>query len=299
MNNLVFQEKEFVKSARVTMAIEEVLESYSSPFQKVEVYKTVPFGKMLVLDDVVMLTEYDNFAYHEMIAHVPMIVHSNPKKVLVVGGGDGGVLKEVLKHPSVEEVVVCEIDEEVVKVSKKHFPELASSFDDSRATFIAQDAAEYIKTKKNYFDVACVDSTDPIGPGEVLFTKEFYQNLEQALTEDGVVTTQSESMYYHRDVIASWYQRNDKIFKHAAYYFTVIPTYPSGTIGFSFCSKKYDAFENINTQRISSLKNLKYYNEAIHKASFQLPQFMKEKLQGQNKEIGAAVHAKNMEATSF
>ncbi len=274
-NNLVFQEQfNAMGGMRVTVAIKDVLEVCTGPF-KVEVYQTVPFGKMLVIDGVIQLTEFDNFAYHEMIAHVPMNAHPNPERVLVVGGGDGGALKEILKHDSVKEAVLCEISEDVVNFSKKHFPDIASGFNDQRTTLLIQDAAEYIKTKENYFDVICVDSSDPVGPANVLFTKEFYQNLERALTSNGIVTTQSESMFYDKNLIAQLYSQNKEIFAHAGYYFTLVPTYPSGTIGFSFCSKKYSSTENLDPKRIEALGQLKYYNKAIHTASFQLPEFIK------------------------
>lgn len=276
---LHFQESlEDERGAATTIAIRNILEERQSKFQKIEVFDTVPFGKMLVHDGVIMLTQYDNFAYHEMIVHVPMMAHPNPKRVLVVGGGDGGTLKEVLKHSSVEEAVLCEIDGDVIDVARKHFPELAQSFDDPRATVVVDDAAEYIKNKKGYFDVICVDSSDPIGPAEVLFRKAFYQSLHEALADDGIAVTQSESMYYHRDLIAQLYEQNKPIFAHASYYYALVPTYPSGTIGFSFCSKKYTADENLDVKRFEALNNLQYYTLDIHKASFKLPAFMKAKL---------------------
>ena len=254
------------------------MKTLKTSLQKIEVYETVPFGKMLVIDGIIMLTQYDNFAYHEMIAHVPMNAHPNPQKILIVGGGDGGTLKEILKYSSVQEVIVCEIDKEVIKISKKYFPELASSFDDPRVLIVNEDAAKFIKTNNNYFDVICVDSSDPIGPAEVLFTKKFYQDLSCALTADGIAVTQSESMFYSLDLIEELYTNNKGIFKHAFYYYTVIPTYPSGTIGFSFCSKKYDPFELLDSSKIAQLQDLRYYDEAIHKASFQLPVFVQRKL---------------------
>ena len=258
--------------------IKKQLDSYTSKFQKIEMYETTDFGTMMVIDDIIMLTQRDNFAYHEMIAHVPMIAHLAPKKVLIVGGGDGGTLTEILKHPGVEEVVLCEIDQVVIDLSKKYLPEFYAAFDDSRVTIVVEDAALYIQSKKNYFDVICVDSTDPFGPGEVIFQEAFYRDIAQALTADGIAVTQSESMFLYEDLIARLYKQNNKLFQYAAYYYTIVPSYPSGTIGFSFCSKKYSALENIDSKRIAKLGHLRYYNEAIHKASFQLPQFLKDRL---------------------
>ena len=260
------------------IAVKDVLEVKQSSFQKIEMYETVCFGKMLVHDGVIMLTEYDNFAYHEMIAHVPMLVHPSPKRVLIVGGGDGGTLKEVLKHRTVTEVVMCEIDEEVISVCKRHFPEFAPGFEDERFTLVVDDAAKYIQSKKEYFDVICVDSSDPIGPAEVLFKKKFYQDLHDALTVDGIAVTQSESMFYHKDFVAKLCVQNREIYHHAGYYYTLVPTYPSGTIGFSFCSKRYGPFENLSDERIDNLGTLKYYSASVHKASFTLPVFMQRAL---------------------
>lgn len=254
------------------------LETIQSKFQKIEMFDTRPFGKMLVLDGIIQLTQFDNFAYHEMIAHVPLMAHPNPKRVLIVGGGDGGTLKEVLKHKSVTEVVACEIDTEVIRMAKKYFPELASSYDDPRVTLLTQDAVAYVKSKENYFDVICVDSSDPIGPAVKLFEEEFYEDMKTALTEDGIAAAQGESMFYHQDEIVRWNTRNNKTFKHARYYYTLVPTYPSGTIGFLFCSKKHDPFEMLDSKRATELEDLQYYSTDMHKASFVLPAGLKRRL---------------------
>ncbi len=259
----------------IFLANKEPLEKIVSPYQTIEVYQTEFFGNMLVIDGIIMLTDYDNSAYHEMIAHVPLIAHPRPKRVLIVGGGDGGTAQQVLKHTEVQEVTLCDIDKEVINISKKYFPQLATSFNDPRLIVVAEDASQYIKTKENYFDVIIVDSTDPIGPGEVLFQKQFYQNIHSALTEHGIAVTQAESMYYHRDLIERLYKQNAQLFAHTKYYYTVIPTYPSGTIGFYFCSKKHDPFEHVNTKRIKALKDLQYYHKGMHWASFELPAFLK------------------------
>ncbi len=269
-------ENEYGRNLRV--AIKDVLEIRQSQYQKIEMYETVAFGKMLVLDGVIMLTEYDNYAYHEMIAHVPMISHKNPQRVLIVGGGDGGTLTEILKHANVKEIVLCEIDEEVINISKKYFTSFADSFNNNKVSLIIEDAAKYLATKKDYFDIICVDSSDPIGPAEVLFKEKFYLDIHSALTETGIAVTQSESLYYHTDLIKNLYIQNKKIFKYASYYYTLVPTYPSGTIGFSFCSKKYTPFMNLDENKIAQLKKLNYYSLSIHKASFDLPQFVKRQL---------------------
>lgn len=256
--------------------IKNPLEVRKSDYQTISMYETEHFGKMLVTDGCVMLTQYDNFAYHEMIAHVPMNAHPNPEKILIVGGGDGGTLKEVLKHQSVKEVVLCEIDKEVIAISKKYFPEFRLGFSDPRVEIIIDDAACYIKGKNNYFDVICVDSPDPIGSATVLFEREFFENIKQALHEGGIAVAQMESMFYSADLIVNIQQFTKQLFKHVLYYYTLVPTYPSGTIGFLFFSKKYDPFECFNLKKVE-IDDLQYYNNAVHTASFQLPQFFKDK----------------------
>ena len=253
----------------------KTLASIHSDFQHLEVFETVPYGKMLVLDGVIQLTEFDHFAYHEMLVHVPMAAHPNPESLLIVGGGDGGALTEAVKHESLKTIVLCEIDKAVIDVSRKHFPEFNKAFDDKRVTVIIRDAAEYIKNKANAFDVILIDSSDPIGPAEILFQEAFYRDVYTALTSDGIAVSQSESMFYHHDFIAKLFTQNKMIFPVNAYYYTLVPTYPSGTIGFSFCSKTIDPITHPSTHRMADLKGLKYYSEAIHSAAFVLPVFMR------------------------
>jgi spermidine synthase len=275
-HSLWFHENfEVSKGRQLSIAIKSHLISKKSKYQNIDIYETVSFGKMLTLDGVIMLTEFDNFAYHEMMTHVPMQSHINPKKALVIGGGDGGILKELLKYSSLEEIWICEIDKEVIEVSKDFFPKLAKSFDNKKVNLYVGDGAIFMKENKNKFDIVCVDSSDPIGPAEVLFTKSFYQDIKNALSKNGIASTQSESMYYHSSFINKLYEQNKEIFSYCNYYFTVIPTYPSGTIGFSFCSNKFDPFENLDKSRIEKLNDLLYYNYDIHKASFVLPEFAK------------------------
>jgi spermidine synthase len=275
-----FEEKLEIKDGRVLkVAYNELLESRKSKFQTIDVYDTISFGKMLVHDDVIMLTEFDENHYHEMIVHVAMNVHPNPRRVAVIGGGDGGTLREVLKHKSVETAHLCEIDGDVIELCKRHFPNLSCSFDDPRSEVFLEDGAEFVKKRKNYYDVIIVDSSDPIGPAEVLFQEQFYRSMYDALTEDGIVVTQSESFLYHRNIIGKLSAFNRRIFPLYFYYYTMVPTYPSGVIGFSFCSKKYNPLMDLNKERAEELKDLKYYSIPIHKASFTLPKGFYEFLQ--------------------
>lgn len=276
LSNLWFEENfEFELGRTIKIKIERMIEQFDSPFQRIEVYQTKPFGRMLVLDGVIMCTEWDEHAYHEMLAHVPMFTHPGPEKVLVVGGGDGGTIREVLKHPSVKEAVLCEIDEHVIRLSKKHLPTLASSLDDPRVKIVCEDGAKYVKDHKDSFDIILVDSSDPIGPATVLFSEEFYASMHKALRDGGIAATQSESFFYHGDIVHTLTGYAKKLFPVPGYYFTVVPTYPSGIIGFTFCSKKYHPLKDIDETRIAKMQpELHYYNPAIHRSSFALPTFI-------------------------
>lgn len=259
--------------AAINVNVVKQLESYHSKFQKIDVYETAKLGKMLLLDDIIMLTEYDEFAYHEMIAHPSLHVHPKVKKVLVIGGGDGGTVREILKHSDIQEVHVCEIDEEVISVCKKHFPTLSSGFDDPKVKIFFEDGAAFVRERKNEYDLIIVDSSDPIGPAEVLFQEQFYRNMFDALKDDGITVTQSEGMFFDRGTIRKLFTFNRNIFPILYYYFTMVPTYPSGTIGFSFCSKKHHPINDIYTKKGITTR---YYTPDIHKASFILPKFMED-----------------------
>ena len=196
---------EIAHGCRIGIKIKDVLCHFRSAFQEIAVFDTERLGRMLVLDGITMLTEFDEFAYHEMIAHVPLAVHPAPQNVLVIGGGDGGTAREVLKHPDVKRVDVCEIDEDVIKVCRRYLPTLASSFDDDRVRVLFEDGARYVQEHPRCYDVIIVDSTDPVGPGQVLFQRKFYEDMKSALRDGGIAVTQCESMYFHKDVIRGVY----------------------------------------------------------------------------------------------
>jgi len=268
------EEKLEIKNGRaLKVRITKSLEKMKSEFQEIEVVESQSFGKILLIDEVIMLTEADEFCYHEMIAHVPLCVHPKAKKVLVIGGGDGGTVREILKHDSVNEVDVCEIDEKVIEISKRHFPYLANSFDDSKVKIYCEDGNKFVKSHKDEYDIIIVDSSDPIGPAEVLFRREFYEAMFQALKDDGIVVAQAESFFYHQKIIKSLFSFIRDIYPISEYYYTLVPTYPSGIIGFTFCSKKYHPINDFNEIEALKLNNLKYYDRGIHKAAFNLPTF--------------------------
>ncbi|CFX22749.1 Spermidine/spermine synthases family [Syntrophomonas zehnderi OL-4] len=250
----------------------ETLRIEKTPFQDLAVVVTEQFGKMLLLDGMVMTTDCDEFVYHEMIAMVALNSHPDPRKVLIIGGGDGGALREVVRHPKVDKGVLVEIDARVVQASRDFFPQLACSFSDPKAELIIADGIKYIKEHKNEFDVILVDSTEPVGPAVALFSPEFYQSCFEALKEDGMLAVQSESPFFNSEVIQMVYGGISRCFPLTDLYLANVPTYPSGLWSFTVGSKKFDP------QTIRSLSNqpLKYYNESIHKAAFNLPNFVKE-----------------------
>lgn len=273
---------EFEYGCGIRMKIKDILCQIQSKFQQITILESEKMGKVLVIDGITMLSEFDEFAYHEMIAHVPLLAHSNPERVLVIGGGDGGTVREIIKHPEVEQVHVCELDEEVVNVCRQYLPSLASSLDDPRVEVFYEDGARFMKKRKEFYDVVIVDSTDPIGPGQILFQEPFYRNMKKALKKDGLAVTQCESMYLHGDVIQGVYGFAKKIFQKIGYYYTSVPTYPSGMIGFMFCSLKNDPMNDLDEERAKALQDLRYYTPALHRAAFALPKFVEEYLESAN-----------------
>lgn len=266
----------------MSLKVEKILHVEKSKYQDVLVFKSTNYGNVLVLDDCIQATERDEFAYQEMITHLALNSHPNPKKVLVVGGGDGGVLREVLKHKSVEEAWLCDIDETVIEVSKKYLPEMAKAYKDARTKVYIGDGFKFLEEYKNQFDAIITDSSDPEGPAESLFQKLYFELLKSALTSEGVITTQAENIWLHLEIITKLRSDCKEIFPVAEYAYTMIPTYPSGSIGFMVCSKnpkanvkkpfRYEWDANFVKQ------NLKYYNLEIHEASFVLPTWARERL---------------------
>lgn len=260
------------KNVKFSIRVKEVLFTSKSPYQDIAVYETEDFGRVLALDDVIQVTTKDEFIYHEMIAHVPLFTHDKPERVLIIGGGDGGSVREVLKHP-IKEVHHVEIDEQVLSTSKKFFPSISSGYTDQRAKVFFEDGIEYVKNNKGY-DVIIIDSTDPLGPAVGLFSREFYKNVYEALNDDGIMVAQTESPFFYSDLINRIYSDVSGIFPFSNIYSAVIPTYPGVYWTFTMGSKKVDPL-------LKDLKNIpdidtKYYSKEIHKSSFVLPPFFKE-----------------------
>ncbi|XP_064611493.1 spermidine synthase-like [Liolophura sinensis] len=270
----------------MSLEVDEVLFHEKSKYQDVLVFKGKTYGIVLVLDGVIQCTSRDEFSYQEMITHLPLNCHPNPKKVLVIGGGDGGVVREVVKHPSVESVTMCEIDEKVVEVSKKFLPHMACGFESPKLDLYIGDGFEFMGKHKGEFDVIITDSSDPVGPACSLFEKSYYQLMKGALKPGGIVCTQGECLWLHMDLIKKMQDFCKSVYPTVDYAYTTIPTYPSGQIGFVLCSNSPDISFKEPLRKFSEAEikqlGLRYYNVEIHKAAFVLPQFAKEALSSSN-----------------
>ncbi len=245
------------------------------------IFENEMFGRVLTLDGVIQLTEADEPIYHEMIVHVPLLAHGNASSVLIIGGGDGGSLREVLKHSSVQRAVLVDIDASVIALSKQYFPKLSNgAYDDPRVEVVIQDAAEYVKASLESFDVIICDSTDPIGPGQVLFTEEFYGGCKARLRDGGIFVNQNGVPFLQNEELAMTARNRSPHFKHVSFYIAPVPTYAGGFMAFGWASDTdYQVSEQALQERFEKL-NLSpfYYTPAIHKASFALPKFMHRQL---------------------
>ena len=244
-----------------------------SPFQTIDIYESVKVGRVMLLDGIIQLTEYDEFAYQEMMAHVPLFAHGNPRNVLVIGGGDGGVLREIAKHPGVEKIDICEIDAMVIEAAREFLPSLACGFDDPRVQIHIQDGSDFVKDRSGEYDVIIVDSTDPGGPGEALFNETFYRNMKSALAPGGVIASQAESIYLLPEIVERLCRITGSIFRHTGYGCIMVPTYPTGMIGVCCASDERDVRTPAAIPDAAMAQKLRYYTPEIHKACFAVPQF--------------------------
>ena len=283
MLDLWYSEK-LAEGAKFSMLVDEHIYSEQTPFQKIDFFNTKTFGKFFTLDGLIMITEKDEFIYHEMITHVPMAVNPSIKKVLIIGGGDGGTAREILRYSSIEKVDMVEIDERVVRLCQKYIPTTACKLDnDDRLTMYFEDGLEFVKNSQSgAYDLILVDSTDPIGPGEGLFTNEFYNNCNRALSDDGILINQHESPYYdnYNHEMKRSHSKIKNNFPIAKVYQFHMPTYASGHWLFGFASKKYDPTRDIKADQWNSLGlKTRYYNTDLHIGAFMLPNYVKEDLE--------------------
>jgi spermidine synthase len=258
-----------------TCRVKSTIYTGKSAFQDIAVLDTEYFGKMLVLDGVIQTTTFDQYIYHEMIVHVPMFTHPDPKSILVIGGGDGGSIREVTKHKSAAKVQWVDIDGTLVDICKTYLPEWNPDIEKNKIVDLKiEDGIKHMRESKGLYDVIIVDCSDPIGPGEQLFTYGFYKDIYSALKDDGLFVQQTESPFYHRDLIKGIQKDVSAIYPISRLYTANIPTYPSGLHCFTIGSKKYDPMTP-DPDRIPDFETLCYSPE-IHKACFVLPKYVKE-----------------------
>lgn len=258
----------------ITMKIKRTMVHEQTDFQELAMIETEEYGNMLVLDGMVMTTVKDEFVYHEMVAHPALFTHPNPEYVLVVGGGDGGVIREALKHPKVKKAVLVEIDGQVIAYSKQYLPSIAGQLEDPRVEVIVNDGYMHIHDHKATYDVIMVDSTEPVGPAVNLFTKGFYQGIYDALKEDGIFVAQTDNPWFKADLIRSVNRDVKEVFPIVRVYCANIPTYPSGLWTFTMGSKKHDPLR-VEESAIQEL-DTKYYSPRLHRAAFALPKFVED-----------------------
>ncbi|QBG35411.1 polyamine aminopropyltransferase [Litorilituus sediminis] len=281
MHSDLWIEEKFSDFLGLRIKVEKVLFSGKSEFQSVDVVETKGHGKMLLNDGLIMVTERDEFAYHDMIAHVPLFVHPNPKNVLVIGGGDGGTAREVLRHASVEKCTMVEIDAMVVDACKEHIPQTSKDLEHPKMNLIIGDGVKFVNETTEKFDVIIVDSTDPIGPAQPLFGEAFYQDVYNCLADDGIVVSQGESSWYAMDIQQSLLKVLNSVFPNSYLYSFSNLTYPGGLWSFTFASKQYHPCRDFNPERVSeSGLSFDYYNANLHTAAFALPSFALNGLKG-------------------
>ncbi len=269
----------------VTWSINDIIYTEKTPYQKLFIIETEEFGRALVLDDILQTTINDEFYYHEMIAHVPLFTHANPRRVLIIGGGDGGTAREVLKHKCVEQIDLVDIDERVIAVCRKYLPELACSFDNPKVNVLITDGVKYVKSQKNKYDVVIIDSTDPepMGPAVQLYSSDFYQSVYRCLNDDGlfVAHTDSPCFSFGRDNFRDFWHRINAYFPLTKAYITCVPSYISGYWSFTLGSKRYDPIRDYRHD--TSIKT-RFYTSELHRACFVLPRFMQELIAKKPKE---------------
>ncbi|NPB07230.1 MAG: polyamine aminopropyltransferase [Aquificae bacterium] len=279
MRDIVFIERDPYAPVRHCYAVSKILYQGKSPYQEIQVIESPEFGRMLVLDGVVQLDEKYEFMYHEYLAHVPLHAHPNPENVLIIGGGDGGTLREVLKHETVKRAVLVEIDREVIEVSKKYLPTLSVGFNDPRAIVVNEDGYKYVQDYEKEFDVIIVDSTDPVGFAQVLTTEDFFRFVFRALKDDGMFVAQTESIHYHLEMVRTVQQRLRKVFPIVDLYTSVVPIYAGYWWTYSVGSKKHPVREPVRPVKVKT----KIYSEEMHRHAFLPPGFYEKLVKGEFK----------------
>lgn len=276
MQHTWFHEVHTPSGLTTSFQIERMLCRHKSPFQDIIIFETSHFGRMMVLDGCIMLTERDEFLYHEMLTHPAVCSHPAPKRALVVGGGDGGTVRELLRHSGIEAIDLVELDEAVVRLSQEHIPSVSSGLTDQRVTLHFEDGVAFMQRHLNTYDIILIDSTDPVGPAEGLITEDFYGSCQAALKEDGVLALQSESPFLHPSEIKKIFGNLRSHFATQMLYNAPVIAYPSGWWSFAWASNQLHPLQDFQEKRAKTVSTqLQYYNAEIHKGSFALPNFVK------------------------
>ncbi|MCP1224143.1 polyamine aminopropyltransferase [Sebaldella sp. S0638] len=266
-------------NVKLSIKVDKQLHGEQSDFQRIDFFESKEFGRFFTLDGLMMATEKDEFIYHDMITHTALAVNPGIRNVLVIGAGDGGTVRELTRYKNIEKIHMVEIDERVVRLCEEYLPLTASKLKDSRVSLYFQDGLEFVKKSQEKYDLIIVDSTDPIGPGEGLFTMDFYTDCYNLLSDEGILINQHESPYYDKDrkELIRTRQKIKKIFEISRVYQAHIPTYPSGHWLFGFASKKYDPVKDIKADEWNNMGlETKYYNTDLHVGSFALPTYVNE-----------------------
>ena len=265
--------EEQTDNMRLSVKVKETLFEARSEFQHVQVVETEQYGTLLALDGFIQTNDVDEFVYHEMIAHVPLITHPNPRRVLIIGGGDGGAVRECVKHACVEHVDLVEIDGMVIDACRRFFPNISAELDNPRVKVHVADGIRFIQDVTEPYDVVIIDSSEPIGPGEGLFTPEFYGNVAKALAPDGLMVAQTESPWVNGHVVQRAYRGIRSAFPQVALYLANVPTYPTGMWSFTLGSTGHDPRRPVGAARAAGLTT-RYYTPAVHQGAFALPPFV-------------------------
>ena len=271
--NLWFSELH-TKGSGLVLKVKKYLYSGNSPYQKIDIFESEDYGKVLVLDGLVMITERDEFIYHEMLTHPAMRIHPNPQSILIIGGGDGGTAREALRYSEVKRAVLVEIDEMVVELSKKYLGEISSAYNDPRLEVVIQDGIEFVKNCNERFDVIFLDTSDPVGPAEALYRKDFYQSLKKCLKKNGIISAQTESPWVQKETVKKLYREIKDIFNDKIIYLAHIPTYPGGIWSFMLLGERIELYE---IKRPIPGKT-RYYNDEIHSSMSALPEYFKHEI---------------------
>ncbi len=259
--------------------VDKIYYENKTEHQHLIIFHNAKFGRVMILDGIVQTTERDEFIYHEMLAHVPILSHGSVKRVLIIGGGDGGMLREVLRHRSISEVVMVEIDATVIDISKKYLPNHAQgAFEDPRFRLVISDGAQFVKETRETFDIVITDSTDAIGPGKVLFSHAYYKNCQRCLKEGGILVTQNGVVFFQSDELRHSAESFRRIFQDWHFYAAAIPTYIGGIMAFGWATDntalRNMSLETLEVRYKSAQITTRYYTPSIHKAAFALPQYV-------------------------